>query len=113
MDKIFKTCTAIYNQKLVSTGGDEPWASMHEIPNEDVDADGVDLFSRLSDIITSGDINAEDMCGMGTGDSVMDSQPAPLSERLLHDNIKKKLIIHFEESYKRKEVVWPRRDQVS
>jgi len=122
LDHIFKTCCALHNMKLIHEHGTDVWSDAtnradkgttptvnhRQYTDEEIDDDCPGVF-RLID---------QEVAGLG----LQFGLPANVRRKSLvvptKDSIhqkaerKTKLLIHFEQAVKKKEVYWPRRNKV-
>lgn len=135
MDKIFKTCCTIYNQRILESGANDPWVlniintpaaepttvEIGEIENlldieEDVHTNIPNIFLRLQGAIAGTASLGFQMADMGPGDALLlheGEEDFPINEKLSHDDRKRKLITHFNIALQKNEVIWPRRSGYS
>jgi hypothetical protein len=113
VDAVFKTCCAMYNQRMVASGKDSPWVDFTDIDNDlndAIDEDAPNIYYRVH---VEG-IERIAMHGMGPGDgAIIQEYPVGSLETIAHDERKKRLINHFYYAYKNAKVVWPRDGKVS
>ena len=108
MDNIFMTCCAIYNQKMIASGKDEPWQEVMS-DHRDEDEQEVGFFKRMRELNTTHKV-PEGNIGLQTDGSLsLEEEEVRDNEIEIeygHDSKKQTLIEHFSYCLENKMVKW-------
>jgi hypothetical protein len=113
MDDIFLTCVAIYNQRFVQTGGDEPWEAMRreytDLHSADTGAEA-DVFTRMRELhshIPEGQVG---IASLPEGYVIAQEQETVDTEIQTDYAVRRQqLIDHFEYLHTHQMIRWPSR----
>ena len=108
MDDIFMTCVAIYNQRFMQEGGDEPWDKLTAEYNDEVEeGDEADVFERMKYLhrnVPQGTV------GLPAGYVLAEDNDVQENEADASYAVRRQqLIDNFDYLYRNDRIVWPRK----